>query len=111
MILTIAKLIGISAIKTFLFWLVICTIGFAINEIYSYVTVRTKIIKLKSIVNARAIIDEDHNAYNIMSNHLLGCSDLHNKISKLKIESYYTIKIYGIESPFTKINLIDIKSC
>jgi hypothetical protein len=98
-------------IKTFLFWVTISTIGFVINEIYSYLTLRYKIIQLRSIVKGNVIVDTDLNTYQVLSNHILGCSDLQSKIFKLKINSNYKIKIYGINSSFTKVNVVDINPC
>jgi len=46
----------------------------------------------------------------VLSNHILGCSNLHDKIFEAKINSYYKIKVYGFATPFTQVNVIDIDS-
>ena len=75
-------------------------------QIYILITCRTKIVKIKSIVDGfglygHYLIDSNSNYYYIQSN-------LMDKIINLKLNSYYEIKIYGFNSKITTLNIIDI---
>lgn len=96
--------------KAYLIWVLLCVLLFVLDQLYGYLTVRTVIIQLRSIVSGRIIIDSELNDYNILTNHILGCNNLHSKILKLRIDSCYKIKIYGYNTPLTKVNLIDIEN-
>jgi hypothetical protein len=98
----------IIIVKIILFFILTSVSWLVINQLYAYLTLRNKTIKLRSIINGNVIIDEDLNTYQILLNPILGCSNIHSKIFKLKIDSCYKIKIYGIDTPFTKINIVDI---
>ncbi len=99
--LSTIKLIGLYTSKIYLGWVILCISTYILEQLYEYATTRTKIIQLRSVVMNKSIIDENLNVYKINSS-------LHSKILKLKIDSYYKIKIYGIETPFTQLNVIDI---
>ena len=93
------------------------SLGWLLNQIYSIVTCRTRIIQIKSIHQGLGlksqciVVDSKLSNYYILSNHILGVHNLDYKISHLKLNSDYEIKIYGFNSVFTKIRLIDIKPC
>lgn len=101
-------LIGLYAYYILGLWIGVCVGGFGLSHLYAYATMRTKIIKVRSVVMSRMIIDEDLNVYNVLSNHILGCDGLQSKIFKMKIGSYYKIKIYGFDSPLTQVNVIEL---
>ena len=102
---------------TSLAWFLLISLGWLLNQIYSIVTCRTKIIQIKSIHQGLGLksecilVDSELLHYYILSNHILGVNNLEYKISHLKLNSDYEIKIYGFNSFFTKIRLIDIKPC
>jgi hypothetical protein len=112
MIQTLAyNLIGIV-----LTWFAFCTGLWVICLLYSAFTYRSKVIQLQSIcgglgLQSHYLVDEKFNSYYVESNHVFGSNDLINKISKLQMNKYYQITIYGFDSPITKVKLIDIKSC
>ncbi len=106
----IIKLFGATLVKTWFIWIGLIAIAFVFDQLYAFFTLRTKTIQLRSIVFGKILIDSDLNVYNVLSNHILGCGDLHSKILKLKINSYYKIKIYGIDTPFTQVKVIDIET-
>jgi len=85
--------------KALIMWFGLCLCGFVLYQLYTCLTVRTKIIKLKFIIKGVTILDSDLNAYCVLSNHILGCSNLHDKIFEAKINSYYKIKVYGFATP------------